>query len=242
MVRETTDIKTEIDYKDIKDAGFNEYLTSEDYTKASIDSGITQDKLKADYLTGGTIGKEGPIDIGSDRFRLDGKETRQLIKDGANNRVLIGKRPDGTFGIDVSQTGYDVTSASSNQKVMSSDFNMFKIVKILTGTFTQTDTEGGWDGRQAFEVVHGEGYAPMIFGGVSFTDTTTHYYPFGCAGMQVYDDETGYKANYPDGSNPENLCYCVAWTTTNSVFIKAMYHTSPIVFSYKIYIVRETLG
>ena len=59
------------------------------------------------------------------------------VGDGDNNRVLVGYQQDGfgtgkDFGIKVSQDGKDVATASDDELVMSSAFNMFKIVQ--TGT------------------------------------------------------------------------------------------------------------
>lgn len=67
---------------------------------------------KAHNLVGGLIGKESPIYIGTKLFRIDGKKSRILISDGADNRILLGKRENGTFGISVSPTGMEVIGAA----------------------------------------------------------------------------------------------------------------------------------
>ncbi len=61
------------------------------------------------------------------------------VGDGTTDRVLVGFQKDGfgtgqDYGIKVSQDGYNVKTASDDQLVMSSAFNMFKIVQ--TGTVT----------------------------------------------------------------------------------------------------------
>lgn len=88
------------------------------------------------------------------------------VGDGTNERVLVGYQQDGfgtgkDFGIKVSQDGVDVRTASNDQLVMSSAFNMFKIVK--TGTFTitpPTPWSPGGSGKQTVTVAHDLGYKP----------------------------------------------------------------------------------
>lgn len=52
-----------------------------------------------------------------------------VINDGENDRVVIGKHTDGTYKIAVSRKGADVFSAEPSELIMSSDFNMYKIIK-----------------------------------------------------------------------------------------------------------------
>lgn len=58
------------------------------------------------------------------------------LSDGANDRIIMGFQKGGfgekDFGFKVSQEGYDVKTADDSQLIMSSAFNMFKILK--TGT------------------------------------------------------------------------------------------------------------
>lgn len=61
-----------------------------------------------------------------------------VLNDGDNDRVLAGFQKGGfgakDFGIKVSQDGYDVSTATDDQLVMSSAFNSFKIVSKGTAT------------------------------------------------------------------------------------------------------------
>jgi hypothetical protein len=86
----------------------------------------------------GAIGVTNKVE-GETGGRLTVKDAQLLVNDGANDRVLVGQRADGSYGIDVSKTGFDISSGASNL-VMSSSFNMFKIV--ATGTSTVIVTAG----------------------------------------------------------------------------------------------------
>lgn len=68
-----------------------------------------------------------------------------IVKDlSGTPRVLIGEQEDGfgtgnNYGIKVSQSGSDVLTASDDNLVMSSAFNMLKIVESGTATFDAWD-------------------------------------------------------------------------------------------------------
>jgi len=42
------------------------------------------------------------------KLRIEQGNGRMVVSDGTKNRILIGKAPDGTYGIWVSKPGYDV--------------------------------------------------------------------------------------------------------------------------------------
>jgi hypothetical protein len=94
-----------------------------------------------------------------------------LVNDGTKNRVLIGKRKDGTYGIDVSKNGQEVVGAGGSQLVMSSQFNSFKIVGTGTATIVipNPNTVGGY----SVAIPHGLGFTPGVlayvnsFGGIA---------------------------------------------------------------------------
>jgi len=56
-----------------------------------------------------------------------------VISDGTNDRIIAGFQKDGfgnkNFGFKVSQEGYDVKTATDDQLIMSSSFNMLKIIQ-----------------------------------------------------------------------------------------------------------------
>lgn len=67
-----------------------------------------------DSVLSGTLRGQQSVGSGSTGTTLiDSANNRIIIRDSANSRVLIGKLPDGTYGVAVSKTGFDVTSAFS---------------------------------------------------------------------------------------------------------------------------------
>lgn len=97
-----------------------------------------------------------------------------LIGDGSNNRVILGFQQGGfgtkDFGFKISQEGYDVLTADDSQIIMSSAFNLFKIVD--TGTLSTPDVTlsavaGTWASNSAsVSTPHGitSGQAPIVIG------------------------------------------------------------------------------
>lgn len=74
--------------------------------------------------------------------------TRIITDEDGNERILIGRRPDGTYGIDYALPGNSVKDASPDELGMSSRFNMYKIIangKIVpqarTGNITLNSTD-----------------------------------------------------------------------------------------------------
>ncbi len=93
------------------------------------------------------------------------KDAQILVNDGLNDRVVIGQRGDGSFGIKVSKPGFSASTGTSDQQVMSSDFNIFKIV----ATGTQSITKGASSPGTTIAFAHGLGYRPVIIAFADFT-------------------------------------------------------------------------
>lgn len=93
-----------------------------------------------------------------------------LVNDGTNDRVLAGYLKDGfgtgvNYGFKVSQSGYDVKTATDDHIIMSSAYNMFKIVATGTITIAQF-TIAGASSRGTTVVgsyAHNLGYLPVAF-------------------------------------------------------------------------------
>lgn len=100
----------------------------------------------------------------SDLIMKDDLNTRIYYDGAGNSRVLIGKDSDfenNEYGIKVSQAGVDVTDATADQLVMSSDFNMFKVVASGTDTVTIANPATHY-GTYTTSVAHDLGYKPMF--------------------------------------------------------------------------------
>ena len=70
------------------------------------------------------------IDAINQNFRqIESESRRKVITDeDGKDRIIIGRKEDGGYSIKVSAAGYDVNTATDDQLVMSSDWNMWKIV------------------------------------------------------------------------------------------------------------------
>ena len=96
---------------------------------------------------------------------IDNKFRTNVIKDKTGTpRVLIGEQADGfgsgdDYGIKVSQAGSDVTTTTDDNLVMSSAFNMFKIVQSGTTTLTIGNPAPVWT-YETVTVNHNLGYKP----------------------------------------------------------------------------------
>lgn len=89
-----------------------------------------------------------------------------VVGDGVNQRVLVGFQKDGfgdgkDYGIKVAQEGYDVRTATDDELVMSSGFNLFKIVQSGTTSITPPSPwSPGGAGKRRVTIAHNLGYKP----------------------------------------------------------------------------------
>ena len=78
-----------IDANTIEEAGLNLYLVNEDWLpKQLYDS--TSRTVGAGFLASGELGSNVVISLGGGLIKIDGKNKRIIINDGANDRILIG--------------------------------------------------------------------------------------------------------------------------------------------------------
>jgi hypothetical protein len=107
----------DIDINTISDAGIDNNLSriqpAPEYFIPRYDS--------ARNVAGGTINTF--LDFGSPLYKTDGTNQRTIVNDGTTDRVLIGRRLDGTYGIDVSKVGYSVYTAYEGDMDLSSKSN-----------------------------------------------------------------------------------------------------------------------
>lgn len=106
------------DIQDISEAGLDKFGARLQEEKMTVEQ-QTPRTLTASKLTGGQIG-DFVIGLGANQIRLDSKNKRIVVNDGTNDRVIIGRRVDGTYGIDVSSVGYDVNEAYEGEMDLSS--------------------------------------------------------------------------------------------------------------------------
>ncbi len=77
-------------------------------------------------------------------------------------RLLAGRYPDGSVKIKLSQPTYDVSKATDDQLIWSSDFNTFKITQSGTTSITTVPDPFPGATEQTVSVAHGLSAKPMV--------------------------------------------------------------------------------
>jgi len=103
----------------IKDFGFDKFLRR----VLPSDNTPIKTRTTATELSGGVLKSAGDIEIGSKLFTMSGEDSNIIVNDGSKDRILIGKRKDGTYGIDVSSVGYSVHEAYEGEMDLTSAAN-----------------------------------------------------------------------------------------------------------------------
>lgn len=108
----------------------------------------------------GTTAITNKQDGGSGAY-VSTKDAAVKVNDGTLNRVFLGLLPDGSYGMKVSQDGYDVSAATDSELIFNSSYNMFKI--IATGT-TSIDVPDPFPAvtNNTSVVAHGLAFKPMV--------------------------------------------------------------------------------
>lgn len=125
----------------------------------SADGALTQhpDQIEKPSAIGISNPTEGSLGAGY----VKTKDSQILAFDGTTNRVVIGQRNDGTWGIKVSKLGADALTGTNDQMILNSDFNQFKIVGSGLLSTNITGTTGG---SFANQVAHNLGFVPAYLG------------------------------------------------------------------------------
>jgi hypothetical protein len=95
--------------------------------------------------------------LGGSNIVSDAGEQQIRVSDDTSDRVLLGAIGDGEWGLKVSVSGVDVTTASDDDLLFDSTRNTFKILSTGTATLTVTGT-----GQFQVEIPHNLGYTPAF--------------------------------------------------------------------------------
>lgn len=137
------------------------------------------------------------------------KNGRLLVNDGTTNRVIVGALPDGTFGMKVSQSAIDVTTATNSQLIFNSGQNMFKIVTKATTSIPSFGIGGSGTNVSLLTIAHGLSTIPIanvfvsgaMVGGVSGTLIASSYIPApvysSTLGDPLFPNTAGSPSYYP---------------------------------------------
>lgn len=154
-----------------------------------------------------------------------------VVNDGTYNRVLIGYDKDGfgtgnDFGMKVSKSGYDVFDAPDSNIIMSSAYNMFKILVKLQFSLT-------------------------VAGAALYVQTVTHTYGSTNLFISYISTPWGGTFDLPAGNMAVGTSINFAWFTTMSteynqfnvqMGIGSAYTTSfDGVYGFTVYVLEETV-
>jgi len=105
--------------------------------------------------------------------QIESENRTKVIRDEDGiDRVIMGRYPDGKYGIKVSKPGVDVLTAEDDELIFNSNNNIFKIVE--TDTITLASPAG--TGTSSNVVVpHSLGYKPLVLAFVSFSSLGTSF-------------------------------------------------------------------
>jgi hypothetical protein len=162
-------------------------------------------------------------------LELKNNEVVQYFKDDTGTRrVMMGKGPDGFYGLKVSQEGNDVYTATNDQLVFNSDNNVFKIV--LSGIAVVNYAASA--GQAETTVAHNLGFVPagMVY---LIPDNAAYYQP---TPLVVTDISTGAVLQefdwYVDDTN-----LTLRFTKNN---VAGSGYASASTASYKYFLFQET--
>lgn len=136
-------MKVDIDFDNIDKAGFDKFLRKQDYT-ASNNQAISRYKSLRD-IKGGMLSNNAKLYMGSNQMLFDGKGVKQVVNDGVNDRVLIGKQQDGSYGINISypQSSVNTKYTFNNQFTSNNETGWQSIDPRVIGTIT-AETPGSY--------------------------------------------------------------------------------------------------
>lgn len=116
------DKKTDVDITSIDKTNLNKFLRTGKYNATNFDPTGAYKDTKSTSLTSGTLGVS-EINVGNDALKIDAAQRNIRVKEGDITKILIGRRPDGTYGIFVSDEGYDAYSLYSGESLLSTSGN-----------------------------------------------------------------------------------------------------------------------
>lgn len=115
-------------------------------------------------------------DVNQNILELKGREVTEIFKDETGTRrVLIGKGPNGFYGLKVSSPGYDVFETADANLVFNSDQNVFKVVLSGSIPLPQVGMPDPGAGTYAegqstlVSGVHGLGFTPAVIAYIEFS-------------------------------------------------------------------------
>lgn len=227
-----------------------------DYPQAEVQrKPLVPNKLISGMLPGATEIRIG----GNENIKISGKDQTISVSDGntsvslgrdgttlgfgftdatGTKRLHAGVYPDNSVKIKLSQLSKDVLTATDDQLIWSSDFNLFKIVQTNTESITLTNIANVVSaGKQTTTIAHNLGYKPSF---LVYCETPAD----SIDGEQLVTlPHTQFVGDAPGGGP---FAYFYAKVDDNNLYIafnhgfNTDYSPSVPTFSIRYYLLRET--
>lgn len=242
-------------------------ISSSNIVQSKSIGDLVQDRvLPRQISTGSTRGTQTvgygsvKIDGSNNRIDLEANDTRVIIGDVSDTndvtglgfydntntlRLLGGTFPDGSVKIKLSQDGKDVSTASDDELIWSSDFNLFKIISSDTASGETTDASPDL----AITVLHDLGEVPGVI--VFAQPPSTSLF----APLTVFPSSAGgyvpvplylYTQTTIGGSDASVILFSITYEVNETSLILRAHQgvtglaTSTFPVSFRYYILKET--
>jgi hypothetical protein len=168
-------------------------------------------------------------------------QTKVFKDENGVNRIIMGRYPDGTYGIKASPEGVDVVTAAENQLVFNSNRNMFKIYETDVVPYSYSFPLHGASSNgvdlESFSIPHDLGYPPVF---VVYFDISTYKAPVPHTGINAFAANANAIFTVDAISNDTEILITVgqAWWTGAGGSIPALSSSG----DFRYYILQETAG
>lgn len=114
--------KVDVDITDISKSKLTPFFRKEEYDATNFNATGADRQIKANAFASGRL-PVSAIQLGTEDFVLSGENRNIVVKEGELNKIVIGRRPDGSYGITVADTGYDAFTAYTGESLLASTSN-----------------------------------------------------------------------------------------------------------------------
>lgn len=163
-------------------------------------------------------------------------------KDGVP-QIILGRYPDGTYGLKISRDGVDVLTASDDDLIFNSANNLFKIVDSGEVPLTMPTVVNGTSQSVSDSAPHTLGYSPLVVAFISYPSPgvpgSTYTRMFGSGTTQARSVSVsavtiGYVSDEAVEATTTDVNF--RWTVSNATGVTQ----APIVATVKYYLLTET--
>lgn len=234
----------------IVDASGNPVRSDDEFVESTTLESVVYDRINPRQVGTGAV--RGTQTVGYGNTKIDGSNNRITVGDSIElgtsssdvdsyglaiydtsgvKRLFGGRFSDGDVKIKLSQATYDVGTATDDQLIWSSDFNLFKIVASGSAI---VNLPGGYAANTYYNAVvtHSLGYVPTYLSFVTF--------PAGAGGQRQDAQHVGVDAlaGLPISNNASVIVDSSSITLSVIANGSAVYSGD---WTFKYYLIRETI-